>query len=270
MKRRDWITSSLAASAFAALPAIGSAAQGARNRGPSEREFYVLQRYQLRNGSGRGLVDDYMAKAAVPALNRAGIMPVGVFHGVAGPENPAVYVLTPDASPDDMIRVGSHLAMDKEYAAQAASYFDAPSSAPAYVRFETSLLQAFAASVPRIEAPAEAREKQPRILELRTYENPSEKASATKIKMFNSGEIDIFRSVGFRPVFFGQTIFGSRMPSLTYMLAFKDLDERQKKWAAFGSDPEWRKLAATPGYSDAEIVSNITNVFLSPAACSQI
>lgn len=270
MKRRDWITSSLAASALAALPAMGSGGQEAMNPGSRSHEFYVLKRYQLRSGPQQGLMDDFLAKAAVPALNRARVKPVGVFHGMAGPENPAVYVVTPYASPDDIVRVTSHLARDSEYSAAAADYINAPASAPAYVRFETSLLEAFASSMPHIEAPPEAREKQPRIFELRTYENPSEKANETKIKMFNSGEIAIFLSVGFRPVFFGKTIFGSRMPNLTYMLAFKDMDERQKKWAAFGKDPAWKKLVGTPGYSDAEIVSNITNIFLSPAACSQI
>jgi hypothetical protein len=43
-----------------------------------------------------------------------------------------------------------------------------------------------------------------------------------------------------------------------------------KQWAAFGSDPEWRKLSTTPGYTDPEIVFNITNLFLRPTAYSQI
>ena len=269
MKRRDWITSSLAASALATLPAMDSGAQEQGNPSSGAREFYVLKRYQLRNGPQPGRMNDFLAKAAVPALNRAGVKPVGVFHGMAGPENPAVYVITPYASPDAMLRASARVAKDEAYAAQAASYFDAPASEPAYVRFETYLLEAFA-TVPRIEVPPAAREKQPRIFELRTYENPSEKANGTKIKMFNTAEIAIFRRTGLRPVFFGRTLIGSRMPSLTYMLTFKDLEERERNWSAFARDPEWKKLSTTPGYTDAEIVSNITNVFLSPAFCSQI
>ena len=38
----------------------------------------------------------------------------------------------------------------------------------------------------------------------------------------------------------------------------------------FGADPEWKKLRATPGLSDAEIVSNINNAILRPAANSMI
>ena len=43
-----------------------------------------------------------------------------------------------------------------------------------------------------------------------------------------------------------------------------------KNWGAFGSDPEWKKLSSTPGYTDAEIVTHISNVFLRPTAFSQI
>jgi len=42
----------------------------------------------------------------------------------------------------------------------------------------------------------------------------------------------------------------------------------EKGWAAFRSDPEWDKLKKDPQYKDT--VSNITNIVLRPAACSQI
>jgi hypothetical protein len=45
---------------------------------------------------------------------------------------------------------------------------------------------------------------------------------------------------------------------------------RDKVWSAFGADPDWQKLRSQPGYSDAEIVSNISNVILRPAAGSEI
>ena len=41
-------------------------------------------------------------------------------------------------------------------------------------------------------------------------------------------------------------------------------------WSKFGTDPEWKKLSTTPGYTDPEIVSNISNVLLRPAPYSQI
>ncbi len=84
------------------------------------------------------------------------------------------------------------------------------------------------------------------------------------------GEIDIFRRCGLTPVFFARTLAGPRMPSLTYMLVHENMAGREKSWDDFRNDPDWKKLSSTPGYSDAEIVSNITTVFLRPAAYSQI
>jgi hypothetical protein len=55
-----------------------------------------------------------------------------------------------------------------------------------------------------------------------------------------------------------------------YMLTFPDLAAREKAWAAFRADPEWQKLKATPGYTDAEIMSNVSDLVLRPAPYSQI
>ena len=80
----------------------------------------------------------------------------------------------------------------------------------------------------------------------------------------------MFEKAGFWQVFYGDTLIGSRMPNLTYMLGFEDLADRNKKWQAFGSAPEWKKLSSLPRYNFEEIVSNITNVILSPTSYSQI
>jgi hypothetical protein len=269
MTRRDLLSGSLAASTFAGLSALGDSPDSSGGAATAGREFYELKRYQLRNGPQPRLVDTYLSDAAVPALNRAGMKPIGVFRGMIGPENPAVYVLIPYPSLDAIARVRRALAQDEEYHRQAADYLNAPASHPAYIRFETWVLEAFE-TVPRIEVPPGAAEHNPRIFELRTYENPSEKANLTKLKMFNTGEISIFRRTGLRPVFFGNRLVGDRMPSLTYMLTFENLAEREKNWGIFGSDPEWKKLSTTPGYTDPEIITNISNIILSPAQYSQI
>ena len=88
--------------------------------------------------------------------------------------------------------------------------------------------------------------------------------------MFNEGEIAIFTRTGLTTVFFADTLIGTRMPSLTYMLTFPDLAELTKSWSTFGADPAWKELSHRPGYTDPEIVSNISNLYLSPLSCSQI
>ena len=116
---------------------------------------------------------------------------------------------------------------------------------------ESSLLRAFA-HMPTMEPP----EKKERIFELRRYESPSESAGQKKIDMFNNaGEIDIFKKVGARPVFFGETMIGGRQPNLTYMLCFDNMDAHDAHWKAFGSDPDWKRISALPEYSDALLIS---------------
>jgi len=109
-----------------------------------------------------------------------------------------------------------------------------------------------------------------RIFQLRTYESPSHAAHTRKVAMFNEAEIGIFTKAGLTPVFFGATIVGQAMPSLTYMLTFTDVAELGKRWAAFVADPAWKELSKRPGNTDPEIVSNISNLYLSPLGCSQV
>ena len=88
--------------------------------------------------------------------------------------------------------------------------------------------------------------------------------------MFGQGEFDIFRRLHMTPIFAGQTIAGTHMPNLTYMLGFDDLAAREKSWAAFSADADWVKLRGSAGMPDAEMVSNITNTIVKPLGFSQI
>lgn len=265
MKRRDLLAGSLAAATMGSSGLLAAAASQQASGSDAGREVYELGRYQFRNGPGPKMVHDYFRKAAIPALNRAGVSPVGVFNGMVGPENPSTWVLIPFPSLTAISGIVKKLNADQEFQSNAAEYLNATAAHPAYLRYETFLLEAFE-TVPKIETPPKKR----RIFELRTYENPSAKANETKLKMFNTAEISIFRRTGLTPVFFGNALVGSRMPHLTYMLVFDSLADREEKWKAFGSDPAWHKLSTTPGYTDAEIITNISNIFLSPAEYSQI
>jgi len=159
------------------------------------------------------------------------------------------------------------MAADKEFQKGFAEYN--AGGELSYIRMENSVLRAFE-SIPGIEIPPADTKRAPRIFELRTYESPNTKASKTKIKMFDDAEIKIFRRCGMLPVFFGETLIGRNLPNLTYMLAYDDLASRDKVWKMFGADPEWQKLRSTPGLTDPEIVSNISNSLLRPLPFSPI
>jgi NIPSNAP protein len=239
----------------------------AQTAGP---ELYVWRQYIVRTGTQPQRLAEFLKGAAIPALNKIGHKPIGVFEVVAGVPSPSIFVLTPSASLTDVAAIEPALERDTEFMRAADAYINAPATDPFYVRQETSLLSAFP-TVPHIIVPAATATGGPRLFELRIYESHNERAHRMKMRMFTEmGEVDIFRRVGLTPVFFARTLIGSRMPNLTYMLVHENLAAREKNWAAFGGDPEWKKLRSTPGYSDPEIVSNITTIFLRPAAYSQI
>ena len=109
-----------------------------------------------------------------------------------------------------------------------------------------------------------------RVFQLRTYESPTMRDHQRKVEMFHTGEFDIFRRAGFWQVFYGDKLIGERLPNLTYMLSFPDLSEMNAKWTAFRTDPEWKKLTASPKFSFESIVTKVSNLILNPASYSQI
>jgi hypothetical protein len=263
MFRRDFLA------LFPMLPAMAGG-QSASTGADAAPLLYEWRQYSMRTGSEGRRLDEYLQGALIPALNRLGQTPIGVFQVTFGLPTPTTFVLTPFASAEALVAREARLDADGDYLKAAAPHLDASAADPAYVRQEVSILSAFP-QFPRIVVPAATASKGPRIFELRTYESPSERAHRAKVKMFaEMGEIDIFKRVGLTPVFFSRTLAGPRMPSLVYMLTHENLAARDKNWSGFASDAEWRKLAQTPGYTDPEIVSNITTVLLRPAAYSQI
>jgi hypothetical protein len=267
MKRRAFLQSSLALAGSGA--AVSSLTAPAEETGGGNRQYYELRLYHLRRGPQTDLFDKFYGEAALPALHRAGLARVGVFSVMVGPESPTMYVLLAHPALDSLTGTQARLDADAEFQKAGAEFLNAPAANPAYVRVESWLMMAFE-GMPKLEVPSFPGGGAARIFELRTYESHSRKAHLKKVEMFNRGEISIFRRTGLAPVFFGQTLIGSRLPNLTYLLGFENAEAREKGWSAFGADEEWKKLRSTPGYTDAEIVSDISNVLLRPASYSQI
>lgn len=268
MKRRDFVAASIGASLAPALGEARASGTSADGPSPAAPQHLELRRYRLRFGVMETRFGEYVKGILLPALGRAGLETVGVFHVTVGPDMPAVYMLLPHPSAESAATLGGRLTSDPEYRSAAASYRALPAGDPPYIRRESTLMHAFSA-MPVLELPKAAAPS--RIFELRTYESHNESAGLKKIEMFEqAGEIAIFRRTGLTPVFFGRNLVAPTLPSLTYMLTFADAAAREKAWAAFGADPEWKKLRATPGYTNAEIVSNIHSLLLRPTDYSQI
>ena len=263
MKRRSFVKASLITGAAGVVaPAISRAADV---RKKSASQLYELRVYTLKDETQQKLVSDYLQSAAIPALNRMGSETVGVFTELKPNGQTKIFVLIPYNSIDDFLKIEDNLMADKTYVQQADAYLNAPLTAPAYDRIESSLLQAFK-DMPKLETPGQT----PRIFELRRYESATEAAGKRKIEMFNeAGEIGIFKRLGFKPVFYSETLIGGFRPNLMYMITFDDMDAHDRLWKAFGSDAEWNRIKSLPQYPDA-IVSRITSTMLVPTDFSQI
>jgi len=268
MNRRAFVKTSMAAAAVAGMPnaPIQSLQEAARAKA---REYYELRQYHVQSGRQQKLTDAFLKDALVPALNRLGIASVGVFNLTIGPVTPTFYVLMAAASVETLTTAEARLGQDAEYLKVGAPFLTAPADEPPLIRIESSLMVAFE-GWPRLKLPAVTTEHKERVFELRTYESPNDQDHRRKVEMFNSGEYDVFEKAGFSQVFYGDVLVGSRLPCLTYMVGFTDLADRTAKWNAFREAPEWKKLSGSPRYAFESIVSNITNLILSPTTYSQI
>lgn len=257
MNRRNFFNAA-ASAGLAATPVFSA---------PAKNAIYELRYIRLRNGNQVQRTNEFLSKYFLPAAQRAGIGPVGFFSAVVGEQSPFVLALVSYPSLAAIEEIVGRLESDKEFQKGSEQYNALGEMS--YMRIENSLLRAFD-GMPQIAVPPSDPNKPPRIFELRTYESNNSRALMRKIKMFNDGEIGIFKRLGMTPVFFAHTMVGPNLPNLTYMLAFDDLAAREKLWRAFGSDPEWQKMRSHPDYADALIVSNISNTILRPLPFSPI
>jgi len=271
VQRRQFLASSFAASTLAAATTLAPAALHAEAAPAAQPapEYYLLRRYNMVSGLELKLTENYFAQALLPALKRMGLGPVGAFKLDIGENTPAYFLLVPGPNATTLAELDLTLAADPQFMAAAEPFWQACSSAAAFQSLESSLFRAFA-GWPRLTPLASAASKGKRILQLRTYQSPSNLDHVRKVEMFHAGEFDLFRNAGFHPVFFGDLLVGAKQPNLTYMLAFNDTAQLEAQWNVFRTDPAWKKLSADPRFAFDPIVSNISNLFLSPLDCSQI
>jgi hypothetical protein len=260
MTRRTFVASTAAASLMAPLiPQVASAAPN--------NMYIELQQVMLRNGTQPERANAFFPKHFVAAAQRSGASVVGLFNAVIAPQSPFFLILQAFPTFEAIEAARGKLMADSEFQKAAGEYFKG--NEPAFTRLDSSILKSFD-GFPTVKAPEGGADRPARIFELRTYESNDYHSLRKKVKMFNDGEAGIFQRLGMSPVFFGETIVGRNQPSLTYMLSYENLAAREQLWSKFGADPEWKKLRATPGLSDTEIVSNISNAILRPAQNSQI
>jgi hypothetical protein len=270
MDRRHFLSTSVTGSALSLAGAATASPQSSNDGPKAAAEYYDLRRYQLASGPGTKLTDQYFAGALIPALNRLGIGPVGAFSIYFGPDTPAYYLLLPSTRLDTLVTAELELPKDTAFVKAAAPFWDAPGGAPPYIRIESTLLRAFE-GYPKLTVPAAATKKEKRIYQLRTYVSPTNMDHVRKVEMFHHGEFDIFAKAGAANVFYADALIGPRLPSLTYMLSFPNVEALEAAWDKFGADPDWKKLSSDPRFKlDPPTVSNVTSIVLRPLGYSQV
>ena len=276
IQRREFLKTSLAVSATAALAGRVEAAPAGATA-VSGREYYDLRAYRLKPGASATLLERYLEKALLPALDQRGVKNVGVFTeleinksaATATPKaDTPVWVLIPHATLDSWVSVSATLNADPAVQQAGADYLGVPKASPAFDRIDSWLLLAFK-GMPKLELPAFSKSRVPtRVFEMRDYESHSEQKALSKMAMFDDGEIPLMKDLGMSPVFFGQALAGPNLPHLRYITSGSDLATHLANWKKFGPDPRWVKMKDLPQYKDN--TSKNTARFLKPTAYSQI
>ncbi|WP_072144826.1 NIPSNAP family protein [Hymenobacter sp. AT01-02] len=252
---------------FTVLLLLGMGRGNAASTALAARPAYLeLKVYHLKTSRQEAVIDSFLQNQYMPALRTAGITKIGVFKPI-GNDTAAdrrIYVLTPYSSLKQWEKVGQETTA--KLLATGGGYVNAAHTNSAYSRLETVFIKPFEQMTdlvaPQLEAP-----KNERVYELRSYEGASEKIFRNKVQMFNAGgEIKLFSRLGFNAIFYGEVLFGSKMPNLLYMTSFANMQAREAHWKSFGNDPEWKKLSSLPEYQNN--VSHIDIMFLRPTGYS--
>ncbi|XOV93973.1 MAG: NIPSNAP family protein [Bacteroidota bacterium] len=233
------------------------------------KEFYELKMYSFANEDQVAVTDNFLEKALIPALNKQGISPIGVFKNRLSEEDTIAktYVLIPFKTIDQFLSYEDKLIADQKFLNDGTTYIDAPHDQPPYARISSTLIEAFDLA-PKMNTPDLTGPKSERVYELRSYLGPTEKLHLNKVDMFNTGgEIDIFNRLGFNAVFYGRAIIGNEQPNLVYMTTFSDMDSRNEHWDAFRTDQQWLDLKEVEKYKNNMLQAKV--FLLYPAEYSQ-
>jgi NIPSNAP len=106
------------------------------------------------------------------------------------------------------------------------------------------------------------------IYEMRVYRCVPGRLPAL-LKRFETATLKIWEKHGIKQAGFFTTLIGESNQELTYFLAWDSLAEREKKWGAFATDPDWMK-ARVESEADGQIVANIVSQILTPTAFSAV
>ena len=89
------------------------------------------------------------------------------------------------------------------------------------------------------------------------------------LERFEKVTLTLWERHGIRQAGFWTVMVGDSNQDLYYLLAWDSLGEREEKWNAFQSDPEWLAKRAE-SEKNGPIIASITNLMLQPTSFSSV
>ncbi|MGI9333699.1 MAG: NIPSNAP family protein [Gammaproteobacteria bacterium] len=89
------------------------------------------------------------------------------------------------------------------------------------------------------------------------------------LNRFDTITLELWEKHGIRQAGFWTVLVGDSNQDLYYLLEWESLSEREQKWNAFVTDPEWLK-SRTETEKDGQIVASVNNQILQPTSFSSV
>ncbi|MBR5626480.1 MAG: NIPSNAP family protein [Thermoguttaceae bacterium] len=270
MKRRDFLTATTLGVTASLMGQTGKTAFGS-DAGQKTQRFIELRIFETENEAKKTALMDKLDAELIPFRNDLGLDKVGIFavnqelhkddSGYDHRFDNVVFVVSESESVEKLAILTETL---QQKDAPEASLNANPGDRD-WINQTCGLLHAFP-TCPQIEVPNMSPD---RVLQLRCYYSPNYERNKAKMNMFGvRGELELFRHCNMNPVFFGNTLYGDMLPSVTYMLSFENDQARQEGWQKFVKSDEWKAMSQESAFNDTAI--RIRNLFLKPSAKSQI
>lgn len=106
------------------------------------------------------------------------------------------------------------------------------------------------------------------IYELRVYEAMPGKLPQLNVR-FAHVTLPLFERHGIQALGFWVSYIGPSVNTLTYLLAWQDLGERQRRWDAFQADPEWQ-AARRASEQAGPLIERAQSLIMKPTAYSPL
>lgn len=105
------------------------------------------------------------------------------------------------------------------------------------------------------------------IYELRVYKCLPGRLPAL-LRRFENDTLRLWDKHGIVQAGFWTTVIGESNNTLTYMIRWESMADRETRWNAFLADPEWQ-AARAKSEADGPILADISSQFLAPTSFSR-